>query len=808
MPSTRCAMVFVSFALFLLAKPLSASSWKNAIALGNAQMGGPNIVVTSPVEPRSINDLINDLIRIKFIDPAGRAMANKYGCYKSDQKGTVYSGGAVATPPEYQVDDSQLDSTGQIYITDPATEKVSIYQDTCEGLQVREFFCIDLPSGTKTGSSFTYSCPTGSACVNGRCQVQPGGTNVNGCVPGQSPFLDVTGNGQPDSCVCPDNDIPVDLNFDMNSDACRTKGWICDGVGNKATWSQYPDMTINEIFEATTGTPQYIVNYCSKKEDATGCSQKIVAYFMCSDKLVLSSGSVTCPQGTACEKGLCIPTGGGTCDGKSMDLSAEGLGYIVFTDAKGKQSFYPDQCDAFDPTIVKNAACGAGGCEATYDFVSTECPGTMTCKKGKCQPQPGVDDGINCTTTPDLETCKKVNCSTTPDDPKCSGPSGGGGGDGGGGGGDEPCEPDKTPVCEGDAADPNQDPYTFGNLEFGSKLEGCELPFPVKQTQPMPDDCVISEGMTTLYQYGCNGTTLTTTTSLCNWANMEDCDPKAATDEEEGICKKYQAPKCTDTSPDPNKLSPKDAGKVSGVDGFGHPFAEEDQCEPSQGFNMVVKWSCTKEGAQGHKYDILPCPYGQECQGGGCVPLQAPDQPTCADTPESPMCKDTDKDGIKDAFDNCVTTPNPDQADADKDGLGDACDVTPEEPNDMDQDTIPDVFDNCPTIPNTDQKDSDGDGIGDVCEMVVLDCALQPDNSLCQGGEPHLCEDSDKGDNIFVKGDVFIDQGTADEMHQGDYCVDDNTAVMEIGCGPYGKKFVFKKYGCLGKPCVNGECTQ
>jgi len=71
---------------------------------------------------------------------------------------------------------------------------------------------------------------------------------------------------------------------------------------------------------------------------------------------------------------------------------------------------------------------------------------------------------------------------------------------------------------------------------------------------------------------------------------------------------------------------------------------------------------------------------------------------------------DTDGDGVPDISDNCIYTPNPDQADTDADGAGDVCD------NDDDNDGILDGDDNCPFNPNPDQLDTDDDGVGDACD--------------------------------------------------------------------------------------------
>lgn len=70
---------------------------------------------------------------------------------------------------------------------------------------------------------------------------------------------------------------------------------------------------------------------------------------------------------------------------------------------------------------------------------------------------------------------------------------------------------------------------------------------------------------------------------------------------------------------------------------------------------------------------------------------------------------DTDKDGIPDIKDNCVTIINTDQLDVNSNGRGDVCD-------DFDKDGIINSLDNCPNLPNYNQRDTDGDKIGDVCD--------------------------------------------------------------------------------------------
>jgi Ca2+-binding RTX toxin-like protein len=76
---------------------------------------------------------------------------------------------------------------------------------------------------------------------------------------------------------------------------------------------------------------------------------------------------------------------------------------------------------------------------------------------------------------------------------------------------------------------------------------------------------------------------------------------------------------------------------------------------------------------------------------------------------ESPI-RDRDADGVLDPSDNCVSTPNPDQADHEGDGLGDPCD------SDDDNDGVVDGLDGCPLVSSSDRRDTDGDGLENPCD--------------------------------------------------------------------------------------------
>ena len=153
---------------------------------------------------------------------------------------------------------------------------------------------------------------------------------------------------------------------------------------------------------------------------------------------------------------------------------------------------------------------------------------------------------------------------------------------------------------------------------------------------------------------------------------------------------------------------------------------------------------------------------------------------------------DTDGDGIGDTTDNCVDTPNTDQADRDDDGVGDLCDADPDDPavgrpGDSDDDGFDNIEDNCRDLANPDQADADDDGLGDACDICPddfdedqADTDLDGFGDACDNCPDNANEDQFDDDDDGV-GDVCDncphtandDQADIDEDDVGDACEGD-----------------------------------
>lgn len=749
----------------------------------------------------------------------GYDIAKESGCWKSDSdwitipgkpdeaaykvkgtgwwKDTTIPTDAMKSVEDYCYIDPQY-PTGKSKLREyycEVKEDSCVINDKCigkEGCYPKKFctaYMIDTP----------VTCKAGTMCQSGVCVPSPG--EWDGCFSGQAPFLDTNSNGIPDSCFCPEGMYPKDTNADGNSDACGYRPEMCS-LGTKST----KDVVMKAKGEENGGWTLH--DFCT--------SPFKLESIVCGLDGIKSTSQKPCKAGQICVKGNCFDTDSDLCDNADTNLDPYAdKGWVTINNSQ----VVTDKCGASASEVLK-VYC-TSPTDSKIDFVPKTCKAGDVCDTilAKCMPKdkstaPASDPPVNNTgdspTTPvqpyddgskDIPPAPKGCTLTT--QKMCAEPTDS----------THPTDPITGLKLYGD-------PYIPGKTQpsVTATYTGDNCPANISSPGKTIHDTCIWEELTLypkLIQFGCEGNTVYTSTSTCNWTKGESCRwVKTLLEQAEFILNPDKFGFCVKNLPKAQvQLS---GNKMTGTDAFGREVDHEFECAPAQGKSAIKKWKVvdSPEGALAY---IESCPLQHFCKDGACLP--------------EPCFQ-------KNASDNNPCTQ-------------DYCDV---KTGDIYNITIDSIDDNDPC---TEDKCANDGGIAKITHTPITAtlqcfCGANPTDSKCQnpstpgggstpptpgGSTPpkpiggfdcndpanfndpqckeslEYCIDDDIQNDKFTKGTAVLYPGTSFEKMASDTCAEYDlttlqfTAVLQVACGP-NKTFYYQKSACplTGKGCSNGTC--
>ncbi len=153
-----------------------------------------------------------------------------------------------------------------------------------------------------------------------------------------------------------------------------------------------------------------------------------------------------------------------------------------------------------------------------------------------------------------------------------------------------------------------------------------------------------------------------------------------------------------------------------------------------------------------------------------------PDSRACSVT--DPI-SDADKDGIANGVDNCISTPNPNQADTDKDSIGDACDMVNNSNNNnqTDQNTVKTFQERFDEIEKKLKEDNGYKDDFDYFEGKYLEAKEDDDKDDLEKYEDKLSDLDDDLDNLLD--DLKDLEDEVEEKNKKDNLLEDIADLQE-----------------------------